>query len=176
MDLRQACSPHVQLIKRPFWCLFCCHCLLVGACGWSGVTLTGNGPHTMVKLKLGCARFLLNYEKLYKIWYKHLPFFFQCPIDYNNPKSNDDNVSRYVFFDLYGWVWILAFLSQCWIVAHIWKPKSRKLAKTEQMFGTPYYNGLLTDQSMMLNRRSDKGQLNFRLDFQMRRRSSSTRK
>ena len=100
--------------------------------------------------------------------------FFQCPMDYADAEGYD-YIPRYVFSDLYGWVWILVFLSQCWIVAHIWKPKSRKIAKTEQLFGTPYYNGLLTDQSMMLNRRSDKGQLNFRLDFQMRRRSSLTR-
>lgn len=51
----------------------------------------------------------------------------------------------------------LWFLSQCWIVSHVWFPKSRRLATTEQMFGTPYYNGLLLDQSVMLNRRSDKG-------------------
>ena len=41
------------------------------------------------------------------------------------------------------------------------------------MFGTPYYNGLMTDHSMMLNRRSDKGQLDFRLDFPMQKSKAS---
>ena len=98
----------------------------------------------------------------------HLPnhLFFQCPIDYtertNYTYEGYDSLPIYAFSDLHGWVWILPFLAQCWIAGHIWVPKSRKLAKTEQMFGTPYYNGLLTDQSMMLNRRSDEG-----LDFRM---------
>ena len=87
--------------------------------------------------------------------------FFRCPLDYTDPQSYD-SLPIYAFSDLHVWVWILPFLAQCWIAGHIWVPKSRKLAKTEQMFGTPYYNGLLTDQSMMLNRRSDEG-----LDFRM---------
>jgi chitin synthase len=98
--------------------------------------------------------------------------FFQCPMDYTDPEGYD-SLPLYVFSDLHGWVWILLFLAQCWIAGHIWVPKSRKLAKTEQMFGTPWYNGLLTDQSMMLNRRSDKGQLDFRLDFQMSKSGNS---
>ena len=100
----------------------------------------------------------------------HVPnhLFFQCPMNYTDPTGNE-SVPSYVFLDLFGWAWIFIFLAQCWITSHIWIPKSRKLAKTEQMFGTPYYNGLITDQSMMLNRRSDKGQLDFRLDFPMQK-------
>ena len=66
---------------------------------------------------------------------------------------------------LYGWMWILWLLSFMWIGGHIWRPKSRRLASTEQMFGTPYYSGLLIDTSMIFNRRSDKGACDFRLDF-----------
>ena len=35
---------------------------------------------------------------------------------------------------------------------------SDKLASTEQMFGTPYYCGLLVDQSIVFNRRRDGSQ------------------
>ena len=104
----------------------------------------------------------------------HFPnhLFFQCAWNLTDPNGYD-SLPNYVFSDVYGWVWIFMFLAQCWITSHIWIPKSRKLAKTEQMFGTPYYNGLLTDQSMMLNRRSDKGQLEFRLDLPMKKSRSN---
>ena len=35
---------------------------------------------------------------------------------------------------------------------------SDKLASTEQMFGTPFYCGLLVDQSILFNRRRDGSQ------------------
>ena len=97
---------------------------------------------------------------------KHFPnhLFYQCPMDYADPDGYD-TIPGYLFVDLYGWAWILLFLAQFWITIHIWIPKSPKLASTEQMFGTPCYNGLLVDESMKLNRRSDKGQLDYRLDF-----------
>ena len=82
---------------------------------------------------------------------------FQCP---NLPDLMGSDVDG-----LYGWMWILWLLSFMWIGGHIWRPKSRRLASTEQMFGTPYYSGLLIDTSMIFNRRSDKGACDFRLDF-----------
>ena len=62
----------------------------------------------------------------------HLPnhLFFQCPID----STSQFTISN-IFFGLNGWVWILMFLSQCWIARHIWRPKSLRLASTEQLFG-----------------------------------------
>ena len=66
---------------------------------------------------------------------------------------------------LHGWVWVIWALSVMWISGHIWRPKSKRLASTEQMFGTPYYCGLMIDNSMILNRRSDKGASGYRLDF-----------
>ena len=51
-----------------------------------------------------------------------------------------------------------------WICSHIWIPKSQRLASTEQMFGTPYYSGLLIEQDMACNRRSCNGRIKFRLD------------
>jgi chitin synthase len=53
------------------------------------------------------------------------------------------------------WLWFLWFLSQLWITMHIWFPKSQRLASTEQIFGTPMYNSLFIDQSIVLNRRRD---------------------
>ena len=54
--------------------------------------------------------------------------------------------------------------SSVWICSHIWIPKSQRLASTEQMFGTPYYSGLLIEQDMACNRRSCNGRIKFRLD------------
>ncbi len=53
------------------------------------------------------------------------------------------------------WLWAAWFLSQLWITAHIWFPKSPRLASTEQIFGTPMYCSLAIDQSIVLNRRAD---------------------
>ena len=66
---------------------------------------------------------------------------------------------------LHGWVCALWFFSIVWIGSHIWRPKSRRLASTDQMFGTPYYCGLMLDTSMILNKRSDRGTTSFRLDL-----------
>ena len=54
-----------------------------------------------------------------------------------------------------NWIYILAFLSQAWISSHIWTKKSLKLAKAELIFDTPFYDSLLIDQSLILNRRMD---------------------
>ena len=57
-----------------------------------------------------------------------------------------------------GWeTWVFAawFLSYLWITRHIWFPKSPRLASTEQIFGTPFFDALFIDQSLMLNRRRD---------------------
>ena len=82
---------------------------------------------------------------------------------------------NYLFFDcpnlselmtsLHGWMWVIWVLSQFWISSHIWMPKSRRLASTEHMFGTPYFCGLMVQGSMTFNRRSDKGKLKYRLDM-----------
>ncbi|TRY63908.1 hypothetical protein TCAL_11841 [Tigriopus californicus] len=80
--------------------------------------------------------------------------FFQCP----------ENATGNQFVQELGWIWILWALSNMWIVNHIWFPKSQRLASTEQMFGVPWYCGLLVDQSLMANRRSDKGRARMRLD------------
>jgi hypothetical protein len=78
--------------------------------------------------------------------------FFECP--------SDDVLA--VIGEYGSWMWFLWFLSSFWITSHIWVPKNRRLASTEQMFGTPYYSGLLLEQDITLNRRSDSGKMRFR--------------
>ena len=80
--------------------------------------------------------------------------FFQCP---------ENEYGEWFGMDG-AWYWCLWFLSSLWICSHIWRPKSQRLASTEQMFGTPYYSGLLLEQDMALNRRKDSGKMKFRLD------------
>ena len=61
------------------------------------------------------------------------------------------------------WLWALWFMSQIWVTAHIWFPKSPRLASTEVLFNTPMYCSLFIDQSLVLNRRPD-GQDGLKLD------------
>jgi len=60
-----------------------------------------------------------------------------------------------VITNQYAWMWLLWLLSQTWITLHIWTPKCERLATTEKLFINPFYNSLLIDQSMGLNRRRD---------------------
>ena len=53
------------------------------------------------------------------------------------------------------WLFLVWFLSYIWITIHIWYTKSPRLASTEQIFGSPFYDGIFIDQSLMLNRRKD---------------------
>ena len=54
-----------------------------------------------------------------------------------------------------NWIYILTLLSQAWISSHIWTKRSLKLAKAELIFDTPFYDSLLIEQSLLLNRRMD---------------------
>ena len=81
--------------------------------------------------------------------------FFQCP-------SNDDTND---FFFKYGALYgFLLFFSSVWICRHIWFSKCHRLAPTEEIFGTPYYCGLLVDQCVALNRQSENAFLKKPLD------------
>lgn len=80
--------------------------------------------------------------------------FFECPAEI----SGDWIINDMTF------MWILFYISHVWITFQIWNPKSRRLAETSQIFGTDYYNSLMIDISMMLNRRSDDGERSKRFD------------
>ena len=56
----------------------------------------------------------------------------------------------------HAWIWFLWFLSQGWITHHIWLPGGDKLSRTEKLFATPMYSGILVDQSIALNRKREK--------------------
>ena len=58
-------------------------------------------------------------------------------------------------WDSYNWLFLAWFLSYLWITRHVWFPRSPRLGSTEQIFGTPYFDGILIDQSLMMNRRKD---------------------
>ena len=73
-------------------------------------------------------------------------------------------------------LWVPWIISLIWTGSHIWRPKSRRLASTEQIFGTPYYCGLMIDTSVILNRRSDNGNTGYRLDFDCTQGSSDVDK
>ena len=47
----------------------------------------------------------------------------------------------------------LWWLSQLWIGGHVWFGKGQRLAFTERLFVLPGYCGILTEQSLMMNRR-----------------------
>ena len=83
---------------------------------------------------------------------KHL--FFECP---------ESISSDWIINDM-ALLWIFFYISHIWITFQIWTPKSRRLAETSQIFGTDYYNSLLIDISMMLNRRTDDGERSKRFD------------
>lgn len=53
------------------------------------------------------------------------------------------------------WLFVPWFLSFLWVNYHIWFPRSKKLASSEQIFSTPWYEGLFIDQTLMMNRRKD---------------------
>ena len=72
--------------------------------------------------------------------------FFECP------KLGD--FFTYTW-ESYLWLYLIWFASFLWVTYHIWFPRSTRLASTEQIFGTPWYEGLFIDHSIILNRRKD---------------------
>ena len=72
--------------------------------------------------------------------------FFECP-----------NVGDYFQYAVSSnaWIALVWYISFVWINIHIWYPKSPRLATSEQIFGTPWYDGLFIDVSLIMNRRRD---------------------
>ncbi|XP_044267838.1 chitin synthase chs-2 isoform X2 [Tribolium madens] len=91
-----------------------------------------------------------------------------CGLRNGDPCFFHDTIPSYLFFESppvvflndfishqHAWIWLLWLLSQTWITLHIWTPKCERLARTEKLFVTPMYEGLLIDQSLGMNRRRD---------------------
>ena len=78
----------------------------------------------------------------------HIPnrLFFECP---------DTGDFWSYLWNSNTWFAFIWFLSYVWINSHIWFCESVKLASSEQIFGTPWYEGLFIDQSLVMNRRRD---------------------
>ncbi|KAK3083083.1 hypothetical protein FSP39_013460 [Pinctada imbricata] len=55
--------------------------------------------------------------------------------------------------------WWLSFM---WVTFHIWIPRVERLVQTERLFVTPLYCGVMLEQSLMLNRRRDDKDRDFR--------------
>jgi chitin synthase len=91
-----------------------------------------------------------------------------CGLRNGDPCFFHETIPSYLFFESppvmflndfishqHAWIWLLWLLSQTWITLHIWTPKCERLARTEKLFVTPMYEGLLIDQSLGMNRRRD---------------------
>ncbi|RZC42525.1 chitin synthase 1, partial [Asbolus verrucosus] len=91
-----------------------------------------------------------------------------CGLRNGDPCFFHDTIPSYLFYESptvmflndfishqHAWIWLLWLLSQTWITLHIWTPKCERLARTEKLFVTPMYEGLLIDQSLGMNRRRD---------------------
>ncbi|CAL4061130.1 unnamed protein product, partial [Meganyctiphanes norvegica] len=78
-------------------------------------------------------------------------------------EGNGNIINDFVVND-WSWLWILWVVSQTWITIHVWKPKAKRLASTEQLFVRPMYNAMLIDQSLSLNRRRDDQDAEIKID------------
>lgn len=105
------------------------------------VSVTG----TMIVLTNFC---VLNFENGCSL-NRYLPryLFWSCP--------NDNFFADGVFYNIPSLIWVLMSLSQLWITFHIFAPKCERLATTEKLFINPMYDGVIIDQSMIINRRRD---------------------
>nr|XP_022324471.1 uncharacterized protein LOC111125208 isoform X3 [Crassostrea virginica] len=64
-------------------------------------------------------------------------------------------------------IWWLSFM---WVTFHIWIPRVERLVQTERLFVQPLYCGVLLEQSLMLNRRRDDRDRDFRLGSEKHKR------
>lgn len=91
-----------------------------------------------------------------------------CGIRNANPCAFHGTIPDYLFFEIppvyflreyvgreMTWVWLLWLLSQAWITFHNWQPQCERLAATDKLFAKPWYNGILIDQCLLLNRTKD---------------------
>ena len=101
-------------------------------------------PVSLLTLILGCGS-LAKDECVFQDFMPH-SMAFECPDlgDFGSYSWNQQ-----------VWMVIIWFLSFLWITGHIWFPRSTRLASSEQIFSLPWYEGLLIDQMLMLNRRKD---------------------
>lgn len=54
-----------------------------------------------------------------------------------------------------SWLGLVWWLSQAWIVRHMWTPQSKRNSATERLFVAPMFQSLLVEQCVMMNRQRD---------------------
>ena len=105
-------------------------------------------PMTFAPLVVVMSLFVMCNEKVEDSCFFESVFpaglFFKC--------SGHENFGGFVSDN---WIFFLSFISQLWITSHIWTKRTQKLAKEELVFDTPFYDSLLVEQSLLLNRRMD---------------------
>lgn len=113
------------------------------------VPLSVSVTATMIALTNFC---VLNFENSCSLD-RYLPryLFWSCP--------SDTFFSDGVFYNVPSLIWVLMSLSQLWITFHVFTPKCERLATTEKLFVIPMYDGVIIDQSMIINRRRDDKEL-----------------
>ncbi len=89
-------------------------------------------------------------------------FLSSMKANYENITMFNGPLGEYLYWDSFSiqnamWTVIIGFgvywLSQMWIVSHIWSPKLERLAKNERIFTMPTFESTIIDQCMMMNRR-----------------------
>ena len=63
--------------------------------------------------------------------------------------------SKDEFYSLFKIVYILVFVAELWICRHIWVQTTSIMAKSDTMFSSLYYNSILIDQALLIQRRSN---------------------
>lgn len=95
-----------------------------------------------------------------------------CGLRADNPCYFHNGIPDYLFFNgppvfnfldylVDEWIWIsvIWLFSQMWVTRHVWYPKAEQNAATEHLFVIPYYESLVIDQSLALNRRRDDNEI-----------------
>lgn len=93
---------------------------------------------------------------------------FLCILRAKNPCALHGFVADYLFFlepktDMFSHsflqgrclLWFLTLLSQIMTTIHLWTTHCERLATTNRIFVVPFYDSLIVEQSLMLNRRKD---------------------
>ena len=87
-----------------------------------------------------------------KCAFEHSSFYIPNRLFFECPTMGD--YYTYLWSN-HSWIAVIWFLSYLWINIHIWYPKSPRLARSDKLFCTPWYEGLFIDQSLVMNRRAD---------------------
>lgn len=106
--------------------------------------LTLVSPVTITALNVIC-RMRLRYTCIVAAVLKTDYVFWHIDLDLNDQWLTTNTLEAVL--------WFLTLCSQLWITFHIWRPNSKRMAKTEDLFLKPEFNCVFIDQSLILNRK-----------------------